>query len=166
MTYISRLRQRQLTTRGATTRSKILFVLLVCLRGLIFMNKNTFTPKCLRLKRLARTRRWSQGEASFTRRQSQGEASLRTMGLGQEGVGSPGSGFLNLQMRNISLTGVERQHILYRDHSIWLRLCFFDTEHNQVLMSVWRKSLRALGLELEVETEGGDPPLSTVVAPD
>ena len=62
------------------------------------------------------------------------------------------------------MTSQEFQRILYQDHSIRQRLCFFDTKHNRVLMSVWRQSIE--GLELGTETERGDPPLSAVVAPD
>lgn len=78
--------------------------------------KKPFTPKCLWLKRLAKTRRLSQGETK-----------MRTMGLSRERVGSSGLGFWKLPMQNISLTGVGQPvsripHILYRDPSIGQRL--------------------------------------------
>ena len=91
VTRISKLRTRDILTRG-----KILFALLASLSGQIFFkNKIPFTPKCLRLKWLLRRTQWSHGKIS-----------LRTMGLGREGVGSSGPGFLNLSMQNVSLTGV------------------------------------------------------------
>jgi len=90
VTRISKLR-----TRDALTRGKILFALLASFRGQIFKNKIPFTPKCLRLKWLLRRTQWSHGRIS-----------LRTMGLGPEGVGSSGPGFLNLSMQNVSLIGV------------------------------------------------------------
>ena len=122
--------------------------------------KIPFTSKCLRLKQLARTRRWSQSEAS-----------LRTMGLGRERVGSPGSGFLNLPMWNISVTGVGRtvkNSNIFFTETIVSGKDFVSLILNTIRFScqLGGEVLRALGLELEVETEGGDPPLSTVVSPD
>ena len=71
------------------------------------------SPKCLRLKWLVRRTQWSHGKIS-----------LRTMGLGQEVVGSLGPHFFKLPMRNVSLTGIGWPlNILYRDHSIRQGLC-------------------------------------------
>ena len=90
MTQISKLRTRDILMRG-----KILFALLATLRGQIFKNKIPFTPKCLRLKWLLRKTQWSHAKIS-----------LRTMGLGREGVGSSGLDFLNLSVQNVSLIRV------------------------------------------------------------
>jgi len=93
------------------------------------------------------------------------------MGLGREGAGSPDSGFLNLPMRNISLTGVGRpvkNSNIFFTETIVSGKDFVSLIPNTIRFSCrfGGEVFRALGLELEVETEGGDPPLSTVVAPD
>jgi len=92
-------------------------------------------------------------------------------GLDREGVGSQGSGFLNLPMWNVLLTGVGRtvkNSNIFFTETIVSGKDFVSLIPNTIRFScqLGGEVLRALGLELEVETEGGDPPLSTVVSPD
>ena len=107
-----------------------------------------------------------------TRRRSQGEQSLRTMGLGRVEVDCVSPGFLNLPIRYISLTGVERP---VKNSNIFLTDAIVsDNTRDSLIPNTMRFSrrstedlLEALGLGGWEEEELGwdEPPLPAIAPP-